>query len=424
MAGVNQRPQENSEHELPAEEAPQEGQGAVVYHCDQQDQRSVAIKHAQQALASDECVVMPTDTVYGIAANAFSAAAVQGLLEAKGRNRTMPPPVLIAHSGVLDGLADQVSDEARALAQAFWPGGLTLICHAQPSLQWDLGETQGTVALRVPDDDVARELLTESGPLAVSSANRTGLPAATTVDQAREMLQEKVSVYLDAGPRGKVSAGGSAAHPVVTRAPQSSTIVDCTGDTPLVVRDGAITLSQLREVVPSVIGTGGVTEAAGQDSDPATGSQHTATVPDDPEPTQEVDGTAGEDVAEGNAESTGDPWGDALNSDVSAADRATAGSSGDTGGRSTSVDRRQAQALVSSAAGLAVSTTADQTDATQAGPRGKDNPGPDQNRHRTGRAAVPGQPQPVDRATAAALVARGSENGYETAPVSTDQSRR
>lgn len=484
MTGVNQTPQENSQQDLQEQDEQTQKIGAVVYQCAQENQRAVAIKHAQQAVASDECVVMPTDTVYGIAANAFSAAAVQRLLEAKGRNRTMPPPVLIAHSGVLDGLADQVSDEARALAQAFWPGGLTLICHSQPSLQWDLGETQGTVALRVPDDDVARELLTQTGPLAVSSANRTGLPAATTVEQAREMLQDKVSVYLDAGARGKVSSSGSSAHPVLTRAPQASTIVDCTGATPLVVRDGAITLAQLREVVPSVIGTGGGSETVAQNSDPAdpnTASAAQQTTESAAKDTlqaggqgEPVDQGAGESVGDGRSESgaaqnlhapsqadgteehleasgdsattsapsdpaaahpgthgastegvTDSPEGDRISTDRVPADQggldhglgARAGVSG------VSVDRRQAEVLVASGAGLAVSTTAEQTDAAQARPRTQHHPGPDQNRRRTGRSPAAGQPQPVDRLTAAALVARGSDDGYDSGPGAGDQSR-
>ena len=90
---------------------------------------------------------MPTDTVYGIAADAFSAQAVATLLAAKGRGRNMPPPVLIPQAATMDGLAVDVPDFARELAARFWPGALTLILHAQPSLTWDLGETRGTCLL-------------------------------------------------------------------------------------------------------------------------------------------------------------------------------------------------------------------------------------------------------------------------------------
>lgn len=251
MADVTQGHHKNTES-APSDNGIEPAQVGVVYCCGADNQRTVGIKHARQALASDECVVIPTDTVYGIAVNAFSPQAVEHLLKAKGRNRTMPPPVLIAHAGLLDGLAEHVSDQVRSLAQAFWPGGLTLICHAQPSVQWDLGDTQGTVALRVPDDDIAREVLTESGPLAVSSANKTGLPAATTVEQAREMLQDKVSVYLDGGDRRRSEVGGADSGVIA----EASTIVDCTGDVPRIVRQGVITEDQLRAVVPEVLGLG------------------------------------------------------------------------------------------------------------------------------------------------------------------------
>ena len=279
------------------EEAPEE---AVSEHDDElpedapvpaeffriQDERSrgAAVNAARRELARHQVVVMPTDTVYGIAANAFSAEAVQRLLEAKGRDRTMPPPVLIAHSGVLDGLADSVTEEARALAAAFWPGGLTLICHAQASLQWDLGETRGTVALRVPDDAVAQQLLQETGPLAVSSANRTGMTAAVTAEQAREMLGDSVRVYLEDGPRteGMDPAGEGTAD----AQPVASTIVDCTGGVPVVVRDGRISLTRLREVVPSVIARDGTAapvesaEASQRDDVPADAQDTTVESPE------------------------------------------------------------------------------------------------------------------------------------------------
>lgn len=181
--------------------------------------------------------MLPTDTVYGIGVDAFSATAVAVLLAAKGRSRAMPPPVLIARHAVMDALATEIPDAARQLAETFWPGGLTLILQAQPSLAWDLGQTRGTVALRMPADEVALELLGTVGPMAVSSANRTGQPAATTADAAREMLAESVGVYLDAGARD-------------TAAP--STIIDCTVEPPQTVREGSIPLHELRAAVPQV----------------------------------------------------------------------------------------------------------------------------------------------------------------------------
>ncbi|TCC22198.1 threonylcarbamoyl-AMP synthase [Kribbella speibonae] len=201
------------------------------------DELAPAYRAAVDAIEAGDLVVMPTDTVYGLAADAFKADAVQRLLDAKGRGRDMPPPVLISVVESLDALATDIPDNGRKLCEEFWPGPLTVICHAQTSLMWDLGETQGTVALRVPDHENTRELLSRTGPLAVSSANKSGQPAALDVYDAEEQLGESVAVYLDGGE----ATGG-----------QPSTIVDLTGDTPRVVRVGALTVDQLRAVVPDV----------------------------------------------------------------------------------------------------------------------------------------------------------------------------
>jgi L-threonylcarbamoyladenylate synthase len=174
---------------------------------------------ARAAIGRGEVVVIPTDTVYGVAVDAFTPAAVQRLLDAKGRGRSSPPPVLVPGIPTLDALAETVPDEVRALVAEFWPGGLTIILQARTSLAWDLGETAGTVALRMPSNPVALELLSETGPLAVSSANLTGQPAALTAAEALEMLGDSVSVYLDDGPVG----GG------YDNASAGSTIVDATG---------------------------------------------------------------------------------------------------------------------------------------------------------------------------------------------------
>ena len=129
--------------------------------------------------------------------------------------------MLIPGIPTLDALAEVVPDEVRALVAKFWPGGLTVIVRARRTLDWDLGETRGTVALRMPSDPIALELLAETGPLAVSSANTTGEPAATTVAEAEAMLGDAVAVYLDAGPVGERYADAD------PRA--GSTIVDATG---------------------------------------------------------------------------------------------------------------------------------------------------------------------------------------------------
>lgn len=213
------------------------------YNCTNEAQRAEGLAHAQKAIAAKQVIVMPTDTVYGIAADAFSPQAVATLLAAKGRGRNMPPPVLIPRIGTMEGLAVEISDDARKLAEKYWPGPLTLIFHAQPTLTWDLGDTVGTVALRVPDDQLALDLLTITGPLAVSSANRTGQAAAQTASEARTQLAESVEVYLEGGFRPLEGTDGT-----------PSTIVDATGLRLRVVREGAVSLEEIQRMIPSALG--------------------------------------------------------------------------------------------------------------------------------------------------------------------------
>ncbi len=198
------------------------------------DELEAAIEAASLAVRKGELVVFPTDTVYGIGADAFDAEAVAKLLAAKGRGRDMPPPVLVSASTTLDALAVNVPGWARALVAEFWPGPLTLVCHQQTSLQWDLGETRGTVAIRMPDDETALALLERTGPLAVSSANLTGRRAALDADAAEEMLGEAVSVIIDGG---------------ATPGSDASTIVDATGEKGRILRPGALTLEELNAVL-------------------------------------------------------------------------------------------------------------------------------------------------------------------------------
>ncbi|MGZ4722488.1 L-threonylcarbamoyladenylate synthase [Oryzihumus sp.] len=200
----------------------------------EETEREAGIAAAALAVQRGQLVVLPTDTVYGIGADAFSPDAVRALLEAKGRGREMPPPVLVSAATTLDALAVGVPSYARALVEALWPGPLTIVCRQQPSLQWDLGDTRGTVAVRMPDHPVALELLSRTGPLAVSSANLTGQPAATDADEAERMLGGRVEVLLDGGP---------------TPGPVPSTIVDVTGPVGRVLRRGAVPLERLAEIV-------------------------------------------------------------------------------------------------------------------------------------------------------------------------------
>lgn len=198
------------------------------------EDREAAVSAAALAIQQGKLVVLPTDTVYGIGADAFDPAAVRALLAAKGRGREMPPPVLVSAASTLDAIATGVPGYARALVDEFWPGPLTLVCTQQPSLQWDLGDTRGTVAVRMPDHEIALEILERTGPLAVSSANLTGQPAAVDADLAESMLGDAVEVIVDGG-----DAPGK----------EASTIVDVTGTQGRVLRRGALTLDELNAIL-------------------------------------------------------------------------------------------------------------------------------------------------------------------------------
>ncbi|WP_347403019.1 L-threonylcarbamoyladenylate synthase [Clavibacter michiganensis] len=256
---------------------------ARIYDCSVDTDLLTGMRLARKAVGRGEVVVIPTDTVYGIAADAFNPDAVQRLLDAKGRGRDAPPPVLIPGQSTLDALADFVPDVVRRLVDEFWPGGLTVILVAQPSLVWDLGETRGTVALRMPANSFALELLAETGPLAVSSANRTGQPAAATAQEAVDQLGESVDVFLDGG-----AAGGAA-----------STIVDASrvtqaGGRVRIVREGAITRAQIQQLIGDELEP--VVTAPTEPEEPA--------VPDAPEAprgtasgAERIDGSADPDAA-------------------------------------------------------------------------------------------------------------------------------
>jgi L-threonylcarbamoyladenylate synthase len=211
---------------------------ALFYECGDPDVRVSAIETAAHSISAGDLVVLPTDTVYGVGADAFDADAVALLLRTKGRDRSFPVPVLVGSWTTIDGLVSVVDDRIRTLIEAFWPGGLTLVVKHAPSLTWDLGDARGTVAVRMPLHPVAIELLERTGPLAVSSANRHGEPAAQTALEALAQLGEAVAVYLEDGQ----ASGGVA-----------STIVDVTDSIPRVLRTGAIDVATLRAVVPEIV---------------------------------------------------------------------------------------------------------------------------------------------------------------------------
>ncbi len=218
----------------------------TTFDCTDPRGRERGIARATSAVQKGQLVVLPTDTTYGIGCDAFSATAVAALREARGAGRASPPPVLVGHLRTLDGLASDVSPEVRRLVEAFWPGPLTVICRAQPSLDWDLGDSYGTVAVRMPLHPVALELLEAVGPMAVTGAHRVGEPPAVTAQDTLTDLADPVAVLLDAGP-----CEG-----------EPSTVVDGTRGLVRVLREGAIGIDRLREVVPEVLAPGELPPAA------------------------------------------------------------------------------------------------------------------------------------------------------------------
>jgi tRNA threonylcarbamoyl adenosine modification protein (Sua5/YciO/YrdC/YwlC family) len=207
---------------------------ADIFDCADPDQRSRGIISAVAALKAGRLVVLPTDTVYGIGADAFDSTAVDALLSAKGRGRDMPVGVLVGSWHTIEGLVYGMPDGARDLVRAFWPGALSLVVVQAPSLRWDLGDAHGTVMLRMPLHPVAIELLREVGPMAVSSANVSGQPAAVDADEARRQLGDLVDTYLDAGPSAQQAA---------------STILDLSGNTPRILREGPVSAERIAEVL-------------------------------------------------------------------------------------------------------------------------------------------------------------------------------
>src|SRR6516164_2879527 len=210
---------------------------SALYDCADSQQREAGITAAVTAAGEGGLVVLPTDTVYGIGADAFTPSAVTALLAAKGRGRNMPPPVLVGSVRAASALAESLGAFGQDLIDEFWPGPLTLVFRATPTLKWDLGDSLGTVAVRMPLHPVALDLLRKTGPMAVSSANRHGFPAATTATEAENQLGASVSVYLD---------GGQCADNV------PSTILDLTATVPRLLRAGVIHIDQLRRIVPVI----------------------------------------------------------------------------------------------------------------------------------------------------------------------------
>jgi|SRR5882724_1403142 len=209
------------------------GSVSARFDCADAQQREAGISAALAAVQAGGLIVFPTDTVYGVAADAFSPEAVAALLAARSGKRGAPPAVLVGSVRAAAALTETLGAFGQDLIDEFWPGPLTLVLRASTTLKWDLGDTNGTVAVRMPLHPVALELLRRTGPMAVSGANKTAAPAAATAAAAEEQLGESVQVYLDGGPCTEIVP---------------STIVDLTGGMPRVLRAGAISADRLRKV--------------------------------------------------------------------------------------------------------------------------------------------------------------------------------
>lgn len=202
--------------------------------------RERGVAAAAAAIRRGELVVMPTESVYGLAADPFSAKAMRALREAKGRGDDLPVGVLVGAVRTVDGLASGVTPDGRALIEAFWPGPLTLVVREQPTLAWD--NTGGHVSLRMPLHPVALAVLAATGPLAVTSAQRAGSTPPRTCADAQQQLGDGIALYLDGGE-------------TVAEAPSS--IVDLTADPPVLLREGGYSLEALREICPDLVSSDG-----------------------------------------------------------------------------------------------------------------------------------------------------------------------
>ena len=208
--------------------------GSKIYHCLELDEREAGLSAAVDAVQAGQCIVLPTDTVYGIGADAFNNDAVAKLLATKRRGPDMPVPVLVGSWTTIQGLVREFSDTAKILVEAFWPGGLSIVVPEAPSLPWNLGDTRGTVLLRMPNQPLALELLQRTGPMAVSSANISGNPPALNAANAKQQFGDAVGIYLD---------GGDA------QVGEPSTIVDISGPQPVILREAAISAERIGEVL-------------------------------------------------------------------------------------------------------------------------------------------------------------------------------
>ena len=192
-----------------------------------------AIEQALRILRAGGLAAFPTDTVYGLGALAFDGPAVESIYAAKDRPVEKAIPILIADADDLDKVAVDIPPMARILAARFWPGPLTLVVPKQPTLPAAVSAT-ATVAVRIPDHPVARALLRAAGPMAVTSANLSGQPSPVEAEEVMRQLNGRIPLVLDGG----VTPGGI-----------PSTLVDCLGAEPVLLREGPLTKEQILAVL-------------------------------------------------------------------------------------------------------------------------------------------------------------------------------
>jgi L-threonylcarbamoyladenylate synthase len=204
-----------------------------IFDCLDDESRPESLITAASYVTDHHLLILPTDTGYALGGDAFSAAATTRIRAIKGMPANAPLQVLISDIYVLDGVASPASEEARSLGHAFWPGPLSMILPASPTVTWDIGGDSRYVQVRVPDHPVAHELLKLTGPLAVSAARGADTPIIEKPEDVGP-LQHHVALFLDYG---------------TLKSEALSTIVDCTGDKVAVLRKGPISVGQIVDVV-------------------------------------------------------------------------------------------------------------------------------------------------------------------------------
>jgi tRNA threonylcarbamoyl adenosine modification protein (Sua5/YciO/YrdC/YwlC family) len=210
------------------------GNERIIRVSEDREQWGGLLEVGGRMVAQGGLVVLPTDTVYGLGCDPFNPSAVEALFKAKARGRGLPLPVLVHTWRQAIGLVEDITEHARLLIAEYWPGPLTIVLRESPGIGWDLGDSRGTVAVRMPKHDFALALIERTGPLAVTSANRSGMPTPSSIEGVAEQLGGQVDVFFDTGP----SSGGSA-----------STIVDLSGTGVRVLREGAIAASEIERVI-------------------------------------------------------------------------------------------------------------------------------------------------------------------------------